>query len=213
MDNFRILFFGVFLVRRQFLRALVMESKRGKEAERWVSWPLASLHLKQSSVLYRVTYWASFWKTLIWRKTYAEWKSQVSTCWTLLIYWPSGGEDDLTSVATLHAPEGQSVLLILDFPSESNLAFWGLMDRESQCSCSYYTSRGSLLTSDSFLIISLFSSKDPWGVVSLGRLRPAWLFGGTPTFRLGTQSPKLDPPCCFCTSLETHVLTDWILGW
>ena len=60
MDNFRILFFGVFLVRRQFLRALVMESKRGKEAERWVSWPLASLHLKQSSVLHRVTYWASF---------------------------------------------------------------------------------------------------------------------------------------------------------
>ena len=52
--------------------------------------------------------------------------SQVSTCWTSLIYWPSGGEDDLTSVATLHAPEGQSVLLILDFPSESNLAFWGL---------------------------------------------------------------------------------------
>ena len=209
MDNFRVLFFGVLLVWRQFLRALVLESKCSKEAERWVSWSLASLHLQQSSVLHRVISWASFWKTLIWRKTSSEWTFQVSTCWTLLIYWPRRREDDLTSTATLHAAEGQSVQLILDFPSECNLVFCGLTDRESQCSCSYYTSRGSHLTPDSFLIISLFSSKDPWGVVSLGRLRPAWLFGDIPTFRLGTHSPKLDPPSCFCTSLETHV-TDWL---
>ena len=210
MDNFRVLCFGVLLVWRQFLRALVLENQCGKEAGRWVSRSLASLHLQQSSVLHRVICWTSFWKTLIWRKTSSsEWKFQVSTCWTLLIYWPRRREDDLTSMATLHAPKGQSVRLILDFPSESSLVFWGLTDRESQCSCSYYTSRGSLLTPDSFLIISFFSSKDPWGVVSLGRLRPAWLFGDIPTFRLGTHSPKLDPPGCFCTSLETHV-TDWL---
>lgn len=66
----------------------------------------------------------------------------------------------------------KTIQLMLEISPESNLLSWGLKAIGSGGSCSY-TSRGSFLISDSFLIIFLFTSTYPWDTISLCLLRPA----------------------------------------
>lgn len=115
-----------------------------------------------------------------------------------------------TAVSTLHVPEGQNyVLLSLEFSPESNLVSWGLKATGSGGSCSY-TSRGSLLTSHSCLIISLFSSTHPWDVVSSCLLRPAQIFPWYTYFQVGDTVSQTGPTLFSVQALKLMWVNKWM---